>query len=68
MPHLYSYEGQFVFAKGFNWARLIAWDVGWGSRYSPAFDFLSKLYGAFVCDENLDSAKISTGKIRESKR
>ncbi|QYH11775.1 cytosine permease [Campylobacter jejuni] len=25
---LYSYEGQFVFAKGFNWAGLIAWAVG----------------------------------------
>lgn len=28
VPHLYSYEGQFVFAKGFNWAGLIAWAVG----------------------------------------
>ncbi|EAK0342607.1 nitrate reductase [Campylobacter jejuni] len=28
VPHLYSYEEQFVFAKGFNWAGLIAWAVG----------------------------------------
>ncbi|ENU5494634.1 hypothetical protein ACE348_000089 [Campylobacter jejuni] len=45
MPHLYSYEGQFVFAKGFNWARLIAW----GSRYGPPLISYLGFMGVLWC-------------------